>query len=210
MDWIGKGYSEESTTLPCQLQWALTMLTMKVGEKPLKGGINPSFCLFGTAKAYDLRAEYAEAMRNSTRRGDYYREVMPGADSTEITSNTKIAPEAVQINAAEGPNFAKKVMSYFTKMNKVGLAQAEAFEAKDQQAIWLMCHDARERAWVGGKEIKSPITSTGLRQRWTKLGDLATPLYEYGSQTGGYGDATDTDGKYQCMWKNYLSRVPLI
>ena len=40
-------------------------------------------------------------------------------------------------------------------------------------------------------------------------GDIGTPLYEYDSQTGGYGDVHDEKGSYQCMWQGYLSKIPL-
>ena len=63
---------------------------------------------------------------------------------------------------------------------------------------------------MGGIEVNSPITSTGLRQEWMHGGDMVTPLYEYESQTDGYGDPEDAKRNYRGMWKYYLSRVPVI
>jgi hypothetical protein len=50
----------------------------------------------------------------------------------------------------------------------------------------------------------------GVRKKWVKGENLTTPAYEYFTQDGGYGNTSKTNGRYVDMFKNYLSKVPVI
>ncbi len=39
---------------------------------------------------------------------------------------------------------------------------------------------------------------------------LAMPLYEYPSQADSYGDVSDERHEYVSMWRNCLSKMPVI
>lgn len=92
-----------------------------------------------------------------------------------------------------------------------GQFQSEHFKSKDGKLLWAFNKDAQGRAWVGGVEVDSPLSSVGVRTKWAEIGDYGTPLYEYDVQTGGYGGTQDRQGNYYIgMWKNYLSKMPLI
>ncbi len=72
-----------------------------------------------------------------------------------------------------------------------------------------MATDGEDRSWVAGIHDNSPVTEVGVRRRFVMGGNLVTPLREYESQDGGYGDRTDVVGGYVNMW-GYLSRIPTI
>ena len=97
-----------------------------------------------------------------------------------------------------------------THVSLVGAVRAEGFWSQDGQLIWLFFRDEAGRAWVGQVEVRSRLATMGLRRDWVVMGDFTTPLYDYSRQTGGYGDPSDVKGPRQCMWRNYLSKVPLI
>lgn len=211
IDWFGKGMSEESLTLPFELQAGLAIIEQNKSAKEITS-TNPDFLFAGTAQHYASKDEYTAAKRTGQMRGDYYEEVaaQPKEAWFGILSRKKRAPESLQLAEGVSPNFERRVAEYSGQSALVGVTETEVYRSKDGKLNYLMCKDAQGRCWVGGVETRSPLTSTGLRRDWVAAGDLATPLYEYASQTDGYGDAEDTSRGYQGMWKEYVSKIPVI
>lgn len=211
IEWYGKSSNEEAMTLPFEIQAGLAQVEQGSGLKKITT-MNPDFLLAGTAKHYATKGEYKEKMAAGEMRGDYYEEVAASANTElfEASTKKKQAPENLRLNSTAAPDFGRKVMEYEGSSALAGKTRVEVFASKDGRLNYLMCSDEEGRSWVGGVETCSPITSTGLRRDWAIAGDLATPLYEYEQQTDGYGDTEDVRGRYQGMWKNYLSRVPII
>lgn len=207
----GKGYGEQSVTLPIKLQETLARLEDAKGVKTVRTS-DPNFLFAGTAAAYDSRNEYREALATGSLRGDYYREVAREPLNYDIRSanGRKAAPQTLGMSLDESPNFDEPMAKFKTTTKLAGRVAAEGFASRDLQYNWLFCQDGQGRVWVGQVETTAPVTSTGVRRDYAEVGDFATPLYEYSRQTNGYGDPNDTKGPYQCMWEHYLSKIPLI
>ncbi len=211
IEWFGKSNNEEAMTLPFEIQAGLSEIEQANGAKKITS-TNPDFLLAGTAKHYGSKKEYAEKMHAGQMRGDYYEEVRgrPSVKLFEAAGRKKHAPENLRLDAGRAPDFGRRVAEYAGQSALTGATRTEVFESHDGQLRYLMCSDQAGRSWIGGVETRSPITSTGLRRDWAIAGDLATPLYDYEEQADGYGDTEDMNRGYQGMWKNYLSRVPVI
>ena len=208
--WYGKGYDEASLTLPTEMQRALNY---QVNERPRAeiGDVIPDFLMCGTACRYESKADYEIAKRSGTLMGDYYREVSDKPKFIYDHNNfSKVAPDNIRIRDDISPDFSHKTNQYHYNSALSGATDAEVFASKGGNLRWTFCSDHAGRSWVGNVEFASPLTSTGLRRDWIDPGDLATPLYEYTKQSSDYGDQSDTKGSYTSMWKNYLSRIPMI
>ncbi len=211
--WYGKGRGEESLTLPYELQESLATIEASAGRRPSNTlSANPYFLFAGAAKAYNSKEEYQQCLAAGQMRGDYYREVAAVPQNTEFGAIelSKQRPETVVASYGSSPDFEQVEGRYASNSALAGATQTEVFRSKDGKKNWLFCMDSQGRSYVGGIEVNSPITSTGLRQEWMHGGDMVTPLYEYESQTDGYGDPEDAKRNYRGMWKYYLSRVPVI
>lgn len=206
---LGQGYNEVSLNLPVELQEALAEIEARAGAKQL-AETNPNFFLVGTAKAYETVQDYREALANGGLRGDYYDEVAAKPFNHETQTTGHAAPQTLAISRAKMPDFERKMAEFQTHVSLVGAVRAEGFWSQDGQLIWLFFRDEAGRAWVGQVEVRSRLATMGLRRDWVVMGDFTTPLYDYSRQTGGYGDPSDVKGPRQCMWRNYLSKVPLI
>ncbi len=209
--WYGEGYGAESLILPIKLQEALAEAEEYDGIKNITNE-NPFFLFAGTAYGYGSRQEYNDKLATGRLKGAYYREVStrPSDHDFETIGVHKTAPQMLSISTDKAPDFKQNIASFKTASVLAGKIRAEGFESHGGRYDWLFCEDAKGRAWVSNVEATAPITSTGLRREWVLAGDFTTPLYEYSRQSDGYGDPRDTRGPYQCMWKNYLSKVPMI
>ncbi|MBQ3318631.1 hypothetical protein IJG76_01285 [Candidatus Saccharibacteria bacterium] len=188
-------------------------LNWEVEERPSAeiGDVLPEFLMCGTACRYESKRDYQLAKQSGTLVGDYYREVRKTPKfAYNPNRRDKIPPNSLRILDAYSPDFNYKTNEYNYESALVGATDAEVFSSKDGNLQWTLCSDQRGQSWVGNVEVASPITSTGLRRDWCDPGDLATPLYEYRSQSGGYGNESDRKGNYVNMWNNYLSRSPII
>lgn len=206
----GVGYSSASITLPYELQLALAQIEDKYGVTVARGA---EFVFAGTAQAYDNAQEYQTLWSQGKLKGDYYNEVSSEPINHDMGLNGtsgKKAPYTLGIDYAKSPDFGKRRIRFETSTADAGAVEIEGFSSHDGQLVWLFCSDVKGRAWIPHVEAVSPIVATGLRRDWVMMGDFVTPLYEYTSQAGIYGDRSDTRGARQCMWENYLSNVPLI
>lgn len=209
--WYGEGYGAESLILPIKLQEALSEAERHDGMKLITGE-NPFFLFAGTAYGYNSRQEYNDRLATGRLKGAYYQEVStrPSDHDFETIGVHKVAPQMLSISIDKAPDFKERIAQFSTTSILVGKVLANGFESHGGRYNWLFCRDAKNRAWIGNVEATAPVTSTGLRREWVLAGDFSTPLYEYSRQSDGYGDPRDTKGPYQCMWKNYLSKVPMI
>ncbi len=207
---LGSGYETATVILPIELQAALMQIEEKFGVTNVK---RPEFVFAGAAKAYGSAQDYQAAYAQGKMRGDYYREVSREAlnrDFGMMEQGQKKAPYTLGIDYRRAPDFGQPRARFCTSTIDAGEVNAEAFSSHDGQLIWLFFSDGRGRTWIGQIEAVAPITSLGLRRDFVAMGDFMTPLYEYSTRAGIYGDRNDTRGPKQCMWKNYLSNVPLI
>ncbi|MBR3132026.1 hypothetical protein IKG33_01260 [Candidatus Saccharibacteria bacterium] len=212
VSWYGKAYSEESLTLPFELQQTLNNIA-KSG--PIEtNGINPQLAFLGTAKKY-TDEEYDTHQKAETLSGDYYKEINknPAFDFSDF-SYQRMPPELLRIPGSNAPDFSNELGSFNIDHPLYGDVKTRLFQSFNQKLRYLMCEryseDGDINAWIGNIETNAPITSTGLRSNWVFAGDFITPLYEHDSMTDGYGDTSDAKNGYQSMWKNYLSETPII
>ena len=213
IDFYCIGASVESVTLPVVLQEALARLVFKKGVRVMTGAYDPEFLAAGTAYAYDTRQDYQMQWSYGRMRGDYYQEVSADPVNHDFDNNSgnhRKAPYTLSVDYNRSPDFDRCVASFEMELAELGKVKVDGFVSHDEQYRWLFCRDNKDRVWIGGVEVMSPLTSTGLRRDWAIMGDLMMPLYEPTSQAGIYGDRNDTKGARQCMWSNYLSNIPLI
>ncbi len=208
------GVGVESVTLPIELQEALVRIEKKQGVKAwATPNYAPEFFVAGTAWGYDSLQDYQAAWHYGRLKGDYYTEVSMVASNHDYGVNgpkQKKAPYTLAIDAGRAPDFGQKWVEFELETADAGVVRAEGFKSHDEQYLWLFARDRLGRAWVLQVEAVSPITSTGLRRDWLEMGDFTTALYEPTKEAGIYGDRDDTKGARQCMWKNYLSNIPLV
>lgn len=209
--WYGVGFNEESLTLPLKIQKQLNMIRKKgLLEIP---GANTGFFLGGTAKRFNSKEEYKQLIAENKMTSDYYREVNhePIVDFG-VLSTEKHPPESVDVDKGNAPDFRKQLDHYRMETEMYGTVTVRQFPSYNDNLRYTMCEVGRgddKRAWVGGIEVNATITSTGLKSEWVSTGDIGTPLLEYYTMTGGYGNpAGRTDG-YVDMWE-YLDLMPLI
>lgn len=218
--WFGKGHAEEALNLPSEMQEALNSVALhekkrdveridRTRNNPAYG--DPMMYFAGTAKCYKSKKDYARNLYGGTMKGDFYHEVNDkGTSLMDVSEYSHPTPESVECNFEKEPNYSDKVGGYSALTPLSGSVKAEIFRSNDGSLKWTILSDVQGRAWVGQVETGAPMTSTGVRSEWIQPGALATPLYEYKDYCGGYGDAQDVNGPYCSMWKNYLSRVPMI
>lgn len=212
LNWCGQGYGEASITLPIRLQAALSSLTPEIHLDTKNLTVkDPDFYFVGMTKSYPSKQLYAKNLLANQMSSAYYQEVSREQyGHFRQSASHKIAPYTLSVNAQIAPNFQQKIADFTTSSMFSDDIHAQGFTSYDGQYNWLMYTDSKKRTWIGAVEVISPLTSVGLRSEWTKIGDLGTPLYDYAKWSDGYGDPRDIRGAYQCMWKRYLSQIPLI
>lgn len=203
ISWFSKGNGEESVTLPVVMQKVLA--EMSGSEKPLKQVADPELVFAGSARVlFEVRdGTYQLEIESLPKKleGNFYSEEERG----------KVPPEEMQFgNPKQSPNFDRIIMSWEQQTDLYGKVLMEVFPSEDGSLIYLLCSDESGRAWVGGIEEEGEVQSTGLKKNWITGGDLTTPAFEYLQQSGGYGNKDLTKGGYVDMFKDYLSKVPLI
>lgn len=204
----GKAYSEEMLNLPSEIQATLNEI---INEKPLQiNDIDATFAMVGTAKAYRSEGSYLVARYNHALEGDLYQEVdtEPSMDFGNVGEYEP--PEELTVPDEYWPNYDKELMCWESDTKLYGHLTNRVYASENNAIKYTMSEDDSGRAFISNMELSGPITSIGVRKNWIKSGCLGTPLYEYARQDGGYGDPSDTKGSYRCMWKNYLSKTPII
>ena len=210
IEWYGKGYDEESLTLPAEMQQAMAALDRH--PQAQIGDSIPEYFFVGTAQQYQSKDEYSRAKHLGKLRNSVYDEIASRPAVQFAGSPVDYyPPERVQPNGAgQEPDFGKRQSEFATRSSMYGQIRVKCYPSKDGKLMYSFNEDSDGRAWIGGIETRSKINSAGLRSEWVEGGNLGTPLYEYSSQDGGYGDRMDTRGPYRCMWNNYLRHIPII
>jgi len=196
--WVGKGYGEESVTLPIELQKTLSTIT----KEKIKPKRNPEFIFAGTAKRFgrEFKGYYNEVESSPKKlNGNFYPKY-----------NEKISPEQMVLTDNESPDFSKLITSWEQETALYGKIVIEVFPSKDGRLEYMFCRDSSGKIWIGGIQDNSKIQSTGLRETWISGGNLTTPAFEYEDLAGNFGNDKEKIGPYVDMFKNYLSRVPVI
>ncbi len=220
--WYGKGYTEEMMILPSEMQAALCAITER-GPVDLDGHDGETI-FFGTAKHYNSKKEYFQTMEHSGLRGRVYEEVSHKAaiklDGRGEISDSKMPPEFLRVagNPYMRPNYDDEVGNFYTQTRMYGVVGMNCVRSKDKKLTYIFNYanvtydngQSEPVVWLGGVETNSPVTSGGIRRDWVAAGDLGTPVLEYVDQDAGYGEKTKTRGPYMSMWRNYVSRIPLI
>lgn len=210
--WFGKAHGEDCITLPLQLQEKLNAIGQ---NNVLKiQNINPSVPFFGTAKKYPSKFIYDWLERQNQLEGDFYQQVSktPKYDFGKLSVD-KASPESLIISPPFTPNFQSLISSAQFNSPLRANATSELYPSYNGELLYNMCsvwNKDHAEAWIGNIETPSPITSTGCRANWVSTGDYGTPLYEYKEQADGYGDRYDFKESYLCMWRHYLSKIPVI
>jgi hypothetical protein len=205
VEWYGKGYGEESITLPIPLQKVLSEITND--ESKLINTPNPWLAFAGTARNLHSKNTYRSEVNSQPMEltGNFY----------PSTPFDKVNPSDISFyNDQQAPDFSQKVTSWNAKTGLNGNVTVDVFRSKDKSLGYMFCRDAEGRCWIGGVDAEGEIQSTGLHRVWINAGDLSTPSYEYktakNDQTGGYGNDRKRTGHYVDMYDNYLSQVPVI
>ncbi len=200
INWFGKGFSEESITLPFLVQKALSDITSD--EKTIKTVNNPEFVFAGTAKKFGNGGSYYSESNSEPKKleGNFY------------DKRFKTLPENLEIQGDSAPDFSNLILSWNQKSGIYGKYKIEVFPSKDGKLRYMFCRDGNGRAWIGGIEDDSELQSTGLKKSWINGGDLTTPALEYDTQSAGYGkiDPDLSSPHYLDMFDNYLSKSPII
>ena len=235
--WYGVGFNEESLTLPLKIQKTLNQIAMRGMHEIM--GINTGFFLGGTARRFESKEDYKAKVAENMMDGAYYREVNrePKLDFG-VLSTLKHPPESIDIEGEAAPNYRKQLDHYQMQTMMYGNVIVRQFPSVDDELRYTICETGEgdsKKAWVAGIEVNATITSTGLKSQWVSTGDICTPLYEYKTMTGGYGepiasgngangngangnDANGNDANgdslqaegYESMWNRYLKLMPII
>ena len=229
--WYGKGSNEEQLTLPTELQAALDdVVEMSWG---LRESTNPAATVNAIRQeGNDWRKRnpfVEEAFFGTARRiseGKYYtgmreRGVIRDALGVEVNPRpileydadfrTGGVPEQMAIGGALGVDFKHEKKRFRMRTPIQGNVTGREYPSRDGGLNYLFLEMEDGRASLASIQLNgSPITSTGLRRDWVRGGDLVTPLYEYRTQTSGMGDESDVRGRYVGMWRNCVSRFPII
>ena len=213
INWFGKGYSEESLTLPFEFQQKLN----QIAEQPPANLSNsmPDFFFAGAAHRYTSRDEYLDNLQSGSLRGDFYREVAgrPSYDFGHI-SKIKESPDQLDITGPISPDFNHQIDASSTYTREYGEISSKLYPSQDHNLRYTMSETEENgelRAWLSGIEVSSSrLTSTGCRAEYASIGDIGTPLHEYRSMADGYGEEIAPGRRYVNMWSNYLSKMPLI
>ena len=203
ISWYGKGYSEESITLPIMAQKALSEIIKKSPLLRLKR--DPNLIFAGLSKNFESiimgnKSDYLEEIDEQSIRlkGKFY-------------DREKIVPtEQIFLSEEETPDFSKLLTTWEQETSLYGKITIEVFPSKDGKLLFMFCRDELDRVWIGGIDNNSEITSTGLRKSWVDGGFLTMPAFEYQSQSYGYGNSSLMKGNYIDMYTNYISKIPVI
>ncbi|MDO8669747.1 MAG: hypothetical protein Q7K65_05700 [Candidatus Buchananbacteria bacterium] len=213
---FGKGYEEQSLNAPLAVQKKLASLSGK--DNPLAKSQNSDLIFAGTARKinYDSDASYFRSVESSpiVIEGDFRRqEDLSDRDPNQTLYGlrTMQKPEDIAFrHDSDEPDFDHLVDSWMQYSDLYGEVKVRVFESNDGQNRYFFGTDKLGRSWPISGETSAKVGTNGLRQTWLSLGDFFTPAYEYDTQAGSYGNNSLHRGKYVDMYKNYLSKIPLI
>lgn len=212
--WYDKGFGEESITLPVELQKVLADVSQS--ESLDLKDIDPYIVFAGTARCTNRFDHQTDPIKPTI--ATYMHVVDPDSIPTPFPSGIpkvgKVPPEQLDIQKSEDqkvlPNFKHALLKWKQPTSLYGDIEVEVYESQDKSFRYMFCMDQKGRAWLGGIDIPESINSVGLHGSWVRGGDITTPAYEYPSQAKDYGNREDQKDRYVDMFKNYVSKIPLI
>lgn len=232
----GKGYGEESVTVPLSLQKGLAQAT--TGRRVIQNPPKESEILHGTAPGYfDLVDTYQLLSYNEPSTlpeermplgCDYATLVNPEAiklDGNFYTQSRrdKPRPETLQFvnpdSNPQYPNYSKSLYKWQQRTSLYGRVGVEVIPSGNEEFFYMFLTDHRGRVWVGQADYpSSPMLDIGLRQDWVDLDHLSTPPFEYRAKknqpgvdrTGGYAHKRVRLGEYVGMYPAYGSKIPVV
>ncbi len=203
LTWYGKGFGQESISLPIPLQRALAEIgSADPGPMILE---DPEFIFAGTARGSQPLGKYDSST--------YANEVdeLPVRLKGNFYGEGKIPPkELVFENQEQLPDFRRSLGEWHQTSSQYGEIRIEVFPSRNSKYQYMFCSDKLGRVWIGAIDSDALIGTTGLREHWVEAGDLTTPAFQYFSEADRYGNADMVSGDYVDMFKNYLSKVPVI
>jgi hypothetical protein len=217
-----KGYGEDSINLPNLVQEGVSKHC--VNSKSVKNKDDKNILFRGTTKQFvkDNHNTYFDQTESKPERivgiqSDHSVRVERFKQKKETFAINLQDPETFEISHDnEKPNFDNLQRTFESTNSIIGNYKCYTVPSNDNSLEFIFCVDSKNRVWIGSVEVKkAKINDVGVRERWAK--DLCIPLYDYCSsrhnQCGGFEDLNDKNGKggqYAGMWKNYLSKVPMI
>lgn len=202
INWFHKGYDENSLNAPAELQ---SVLDTVVSKQVAAVDENRADLIFaGTVHELSQR-KLADT--------DYAQEI--SKDPIKFFENLKQGdlpdPESIQLPETYAPDFSAPDYRWESDNAVYGHLIHETFASKDGSLRYTFCRDSNNRAWVAAIEKISVVGATGLHTKWVDPGPIGTPLGEYPGQAIDWGNPGDMyGGVYVDMYKNYLSKVPVI
>lgn len=207
IDWYNKSRGEESVTLPYQEQKVLAQISKNIPKTLEK--LDSQLVFAGTAK--DMKKLMTDTVSLEQQHepenlnGNFY--------GTE--DGKKNPPESMNFNNPDQePDFSGDPVATWIQPTQIyGDVNISVYSSKNGKLNYLFCEavvNSKEKIWIGGIEMNGEIGSTGVRNVWVKGGDLTTPAYEYAKQAGGYGDPSDSVGRYVDVYEKYISKIPVI
>lgn len=198
--WYGKGFGEESITLPIAVQKALAEVSDSSSQ--ILNVDKPELIFAGTARWVDENTTYTGEVESVP--------IQLGRFSS--WDDHKISPQKIKINVDDSPSLdlSKVLAKWSQDSNLYGEISVEVLPSQNGRFKYMFCRDKMDRVWIAGVEDDSEMQSVGLRKHWVDGGDLTTPAYEYATQADKYGNFEKRSGSYVDMFENYLSHVPII
>lgn len=193
-----KGYNEQSLFLPVAIQKRLAANMSEAADIA-----DEELVFYGTAVEKGEPSVYEQTVGQEPVRleGNFYTE----------HKHEKISPEEVTFhNPEQAPDLTHLVERWKAPTSLYGDLDVLVFASHDKTLQYQFNMDEKNRIWLAGVEIDSELSYCGVRRRWVDAGVLATPVYEYQQQDGGYGNIGDIQGNYVDMYANYLSHIPVM
>lgn len=125
----------------------------------------------------------------------------------------KTPPAHVDIpTEAAKPDFSRIVETKETYSRVSGTIKEHTYLSQDGTVRYIIAQSSDNKVWVKAVESTDPrINEFGLRSNQMDVGDLTTPLWEYGEQIPWQftGPQNSADAFYSSAW-NYVSDIPII
>jgi len=205
--WFDKGYSEDSLPLPYQIQKFLGQVMDQEKPKLLQ---ESEWTLLFAGTTNDQARTYKATIEPSPQKVTFKDD--PGAVGGYI------APEGLDFgHPSDRPDFGRMLDNYTFISPVYGSLITRVFPSGNGKYKFTFMEDRKGRCWIANIETNGPLNTLGLSASWVKGGSFTVPAYEYAEQSYGYGNFDDvvykagtTRVRYVDMWKNYLSKVPII
>ncbi len=221
ISWYGKGFSEESVTLPAIVQQKLSHL-VRNPHSVVDVGSNAEFIFAGTARCINYQLGQSNPSPVTYRHEVKEKPQKLNGLFYPRTKGEKVNPELMhffELGAQQRPNIKQPSEEWTQKSSLYGDIYNAVVPSYDGSVQYLFCHTRKQddfgkqqidKVWIGGVEFtRSPVQSTGLRRDWIDGGDLTTPAYEYIVQSKGVGDFSDVKGDYVSM-SPYVNKIPFV